>query len=59
MIRVVIRAVQLVPYVFATTFAGVTAGFAIAGEVDRALVAGLAFVLATSVAVRVELLRRG
>lgn len=58
-IRAVTRAVRLVPFVFATAFAAATVGFAIAGAVTRALLAGLVVVLATSVAVRVELLTRG
>ena len=57
-IRVVMRAVRLVPHVFATTFAGVAVAFAIAGETSRALVASLVVVLATSVAIRVQLLLR-
>jgi hypothetical protein len=57
-IRAVTYAVRLVPYVFATTFTGVAVGFAIAGEVTRALLAALVVVLAASVAIRVELLRR-
>lgn len=58
-IRAVIRAVRLVPYLFATTFTGIAVGFAIAGEVRYALVSGFVVVLAISVAIRVELLLRG
>lgn len=54
----VTRAIRLVPFVFATTFAAVAVGFAIAGETTRALLALLVVVLATSVAIRVELLLR-
>ena len=57
-IRVVIRAIRLVPFVFAATFAAVAVGFAIAGETTRALLAALVVVFASSVAIRVELLLR-
>jgi len=49
---------RLVPYVFASTFTGVAVGFATAGDVTRALLAGLVVVLAASVAIRVALLLR-